>query len=327
MGRTSARCPIPRFSDVGAKSVTAKIIGVLLLFGASLLAQSTTVIISDSNGNQTTGTITNGNVFFHDSQGNIAFGTIKNGNVFLNTSNGQTTFGTIRDGSVLLTDQKGITTGTIRNGNIFLSNSDGSTTTGSYDKNGNVLTSTSPSSEQQQRDMEQQQRQQQLNLEQQQQKQQEDYEAGATVGRAIGNGIANGLANHRINSFCKAYPTATYLTADAINIDCPKATFTGWEQEQIDTFCADNPGRGIGFGKHMVTCVTPPSTPNLKWAAWEINAWRWDFRNQGNKVMAASSLTSDQISKSWDYWRGVYCRLSPPGAAYKSLDGKKQRCD
>jgi len=293
-----------------------KIVGVLLLFGASLLAQSTTVIISDSNGNQTTGTLTNGNVFFHDSQGSITFGTIKNGNVFLNTSKGQTTFGTIRDGSVFLTDQKGITTGTIRNGNIFLSNSDGSITTGTYDKNGNIITSTSPSSQQQQQ-----------NVEQQQLKQQQDYEAGAAVGRVIGDGIANGLANHRINSFCKAYPTATYLTSDGINIDCPKATFTSWEQEQIDAFCADNPGRGIGFGKHMVTCDTPTSTPNLKWAAWAIKQWRWDFKNQGNKVVVASSLTSDQIRKNWDYWRGVYCRLSPPGTTYKDLDDKKQRCD
>ena len=296
--------------------MTAKFVGVFLLFGTSLLAQTTTVLISDSNGNQTTGTINNGNVFFHDSQGNITFGTIKDGNIFLNTSKGQTTFGTIHNGNVSLTDEKGMTTGTIRNGNIFLLNSDGSTTTGSYDKNGNINTSTSPSSQQHQ-----------IEQQQQQLKQQQDYETGAAVGRVIGEGIANGIENHRINSFCKSNPTSTYLTSDRIRIDCPKSTFNNWEQEQIDEFCADNPGRGIGFGKHMVTCVSPPSIPNLKWATWEINAWRLDYRNQGKKVMSSSSLTSDQISKNWDYWRGVYCRLSPPGTTYKDLDEKKTRCD
>ena len=230
-----------------------KAVLVLLLFCTSLLAQSTTVSISDSNGNQTTGTINNGNVFFHDSQGNIAFGTINNGNVFLSTSKGQITFGTIRDGNVLLTDQKGVSTGTIRNGNIFLSNSDGSITTGSYDSNGNVLTSTGPSAQQQQQ-----------NLDQQQLKQQEDYEAGAAVGRAIGSGIANGIANHRIDSFCKTNPTATYRTSDGINIECPQAPFSSWEQEKIDATCADNPGKETGFGKPMVKCDTPPSIPNLK---------------------------------------------------------------
>jgi hypothetical protein len=296
--------------------VIAKMAGILFICGTSLFAQTATVLISDSNGNQTTGTINNGNVFFHDSQGNIAFGTIKDGNVFLSTSKGQTTFGTIRDGNVLLTDQKGISTGTIRNGNIFLSNSDGSVTTGSYDTKGNIHTSTSPSTEQQQQA-----------LEQQRLRQQQDYEAGATVGRAIGVGIANGVANHRINSFCKANPTATYLTADRISIECPKAAFSSWEQSQIDAYCVDNPGREMGFGRHMVTCVTPPTTPNLKWATWELNTWRWDFRNQGKKAMAGSSLTSDQIKSSWDYWRGLYCRLSPPGTTFRDLEDKKQRCN
>jgi hypothetical protein len=125
--------------------MSAKVLSVLFVFCGSLLAQSTTVLISDTNGNQTTGTISNGNVYFHDSKGNIAFGTIRGGNVFLSTGKGEITFGTISGGNVFLTDPKGITTGTIQNGNIFLSNSDGSITTGSYDKNGNVITSTTPS--------------------------------------------------------------------------------------------------------------------------------------------------------------------------------------
>jgi hypothetical protein len=255
-------------------------------------------------------------VYFHDSKGNSAYGTIRDGTVFISTDKGEITFGTIRGGSVFLADQKGITTGTIQNGNIFLSNSDGSITTGSYDKNGNVLTSTSPSAEQQQQ-----------NLEQQQLRQQQDYEAGAAAGRVIGNGIAAGIANHRINSFCKTNPTATYLTSDGINIECPKAPFSSWEQEQIDAYCADNPGRGIGFGKHMVSCVTPPSSPNLKWATWALKQWEWDYLHQRNKEVIAAGLTSDKLRTDWEYWRGKYCALAPPDATYEDLNGKKQHCN
>jgi hypothetical protein len=296
--------------------MTAKVFSVLFVLCGSLLAQSTTVFINDTNGNQTTGTISNGNVYFHDSKGNSAYGIIRDGNVFMNTDKGEITFGTIRGGNVFLSDPKGVTTGTIRNGNIFLSNSDGSTTTGSYDKNGNILTSTSPSAQQQQQ-----------NLEQQQLRQKQDYEAGAAVGRDIGADIAAGIANHRINSFCKTNPTATYLTSDGINIDCPKASFTSWEQEQIDAYCADNPGRGIGFGKHMVNCVTPPSSPNLKWATWALKQWGWDYTHQGNKDISAAALTSDQLRTNWEYWRGKYCALAPSGSTYKDLNGKKQRCN
>lgn len=296
--------------------MTAKVFSVLLVLCGSLLAQSTTVFINDTSGNQTTGTISNGNVYFHDSKGNSAYGTIRDGSVFINTNKGEIIFGTIRGGNVFLTDQKGTTTGTIQNGNIFLSNSDGSITTGSYDKNGNVLTSTSPSAEQQQQ-----------NLEQQQLRRQQDYEAGAAAGRVIGNGIAAGIANHRINSFCKTNPTATYLTSGGINIECPNAPFSSWEQEQIDAYCADNPGRWIGFGKHMVSCVTPPSSPNLKWATWELKQWEWDYLHQRNKEVTAAALTSDQLRTNWEYWRGKYCAIAPPGGIYKDLDGKKQHCN
>jgi hypothetical protein len=296
--------------------MTAKVFSVLLVLCGSLLAQSTTVFINDTNGNQTTGTISNGNVYFRDSKGNSAYGTIRDGSVFISTDKGEITFGTIRGENVFLTDPKGITTGTIQNGNIFLRNSDGSITTGSYDKNGNVLTSTSPSAEQQQQ-----------NLEQQQLEQQQDYEAGAAAGRVIGNGVAAGIANHRINSFCKTNPTATYLTSDGINIECPKAPFNSWEQEQIDAYCAENPGRGIGFGKHMVSCVTPPSSPNLKWATWALRQWEWDYLHQSNKEVAGAALTSDQLRTNWEYWRGKYCALAPTGAIYKDLDGKKQHCN
>jgi hypothetical protein len=314
-------CGVSLFAAKGTgemkkRTVTVRSVAVLFALYGSLLAQSTTVFINDSNGNQTTGTISNGNVYFHDSKGNSAYGTIRNGNVFVNTDKGEITFGTIKGGNVFLTDPKGVTTGTIQNGNIFLSNSDGSITTGSYDKNGNVFTSTTPSAQQQQQ-----------TLEQRQLRQQQAYEAGAAVGRDIGNDIAAGIANHRINSFCKSNPTATYLTSDGINIDCPNAPFTSWEQAQIDAYCADNPGRGIGFGKHMTTCITPPSSPNLKWATWALKQWGWDFMHQGNKDVSAAALTSDQLRTNWEYWREKYCALAPSGASYKDLNGKKQSCN
>jgi len=120
----------------------ALVLATMLISGI-LVAQSTSVTISDSNGNTAFATVTDGNVFFHDSNGHTTSGTIRGGNVFLSTNSGESIFGTVRDGNVFLNDSKGITTGTIRNGNIFLSNSDGSITTGSYDSFGNVNTQTS----------------------------------------------------------------------------------------------------------------------------------------------------------------------------------------
>ena len=291
-----------------------RLLVVLLLLVGWSLAQSTTVLINDSNGNQTIGTIDHGNVFFNDNTGHVTFGTIKDGNVFLNTSKGEITFGTIKDGNVFLTDQKGITTGTIRNGNIFLSNSDGSTTTGTYNA-GHVYTSTSgpaaTATHQQQDDA----RAKQI--------QQENYEAGAALGRGIGSAIAAGVENHRINSFCKANPTSTFQTSNGVAIECPNAPLDSWEQGQIDKYCADNPGSWTAFGKHRVDCLTPPNPPNLKWAKWELNAWRWDYKNQAKAKM---SLSGDQMRSIWDYWRGVYCSLEESSAAYKDLNGRKERC-
>jgi len=292
----------------------AKMFAALLLLVGSLFAQNTTVFINDSNGNQTIGTITNGNVYFHDNNGNVAFGTIREGNVFLNTSKGEITFGTIKDGNVFLSDQKGITTGTIRNGNIFLSNTDGSITTGTYNHSGDVYTTTTavPRSTQQQQDDE---RQKQI--------QQQNYEAGAAIGRGIGVAIAGGIENHRINSFCKTNSTSTYHTGNGLAIDCPNAPLDSWEQQEVDNYCSDNPGSWMAFGKHRVDCLTPPNPPNLKWAKWELNAWRWDYKNQAKTKL---SLSGDQMRSDWDYWRGVYCSLAGSGTAYKDLNGKKQRC-
>lgn len=296
--------------------MTTKICYVLFLLGGSLLAQSTSVFINDTNGNQTTGTISNGNVYFHDSHGNSAYGTIRGGSVFMNTGNGEITFGTLRDGNVFLTDSKGITTGTIKNGNIFLSNSDGSITTGTYNSNGQVFTSTSgqvststsPSVQQQQ-----------IN--------QQNYDAGAAFGRAIGSDIAAGVENHRINSYCKANPTSTVHLDNGVSIPCPDAPVDSWEQHQIDSYCAQNPGLWIEIGKHRANCDTAPNPPSLKWAIWELKEWQWDYKHQRNKVVMAGALTSDQLRTNWEQWRETYCALARSGAKYKDLNGKKQSCN
>jgi hypothetical protein len=293
-------------------------LAALFLFSASLIAQNTTVVITDGYGHQTTGTISNGNVYFHDSKGNSAFGTIdKNGSVFVTTNKGQITFGTIKDGNVFLSDSHGNTTGTIQNGNIFLRNSDGSITTGTYDTSGHVQTYTTESTQERQQEQQQQ-------LERQRQIDQENYQAGQAVGTAVGNAIAAGIAGHHITRYCKDNPTGSYLTSDNVSIDCPNSTFDSWQQQQVDSYCADHPGSYTGFGRHLVNCYTAPNPPNLKWAIWEMKWWRWDYKHP-NKLRQPTPL--DQIAAQWSSWQGTYCNLAPGHAAYQDLNGKKRHCD
>jgi hypothetical protein len=146
---------------------------------------------------------------------------------------------------------------------------------------------------------------------------------GQAVGSAIGTGIARSIENHRINSFCKANPTSTYVTNTGLKIDCPSATLSTYEQSEIDEYCANNPGSWMAFGKHRVDCLTPPNPPNLKWAKWELKEWEWDYKNP-RKINLP--LSGDQMRSNWDYWRHEYCSLAELGARYKDLDGKKQQC-
>lgn len=164
-------------------------------------AQNTQIFIYDSNGNSTTGTITNGNLYLQDSKGNTAFGTVKNGNVFVQGKNGEIVIGTIRDGNVFLTDNNGTTTGTIRNGNIFLNNSDGSTTFGNYDANGNVHTDTTglPATQQQDRRDRARDDEERKSIAAQKQK---EFEAGQVVGAALGNAIYVARLRHAISKAC-----------------------------------------------------------------------------------------------------------------------------
>ena len=83
----------------------------------------------------------------------------------------------------------------------------------------------------------------------------------------------------------------------------------------------------MGFGKHMVTCATPPSTPNLKWATWELKQTQWYYTHQRDKFVIAQAVTGDELRANWIYWRGKYCALAPDGATYKDLDGTKLHCN
>jgi hypothetical protein len=303
---------------------------VLFLFAGTMLAQNASVIITDSHGNQTTGSINDGNVYFNDDHGNSAYGTIRDGSVFVTSNKGETTFGTIRDGSVFLTDSKGNTTGTIRNGQIFLNNSDGSTTTGNYDNTGNAHTSTTPSrDDRQQYEQEQQQEEQQRQqaIERQREINQENYEAGAAIGGAIGTEIGAAIDNHRYKEFCKENPTSTFHRDDGTNIACPDSPLDNLQYYQHDSYCTNNPGgyELIGSEMRRVDCVTPPNPPNLVWSVAEMKAWAKDAMHPKSKT--GSGLPEQKLRANWEWWRRTFCSLAGSGATYKDLKGKKQGCD
>lgn len=305
-----------------------KVLAVLFFSVGSLLSQTTTVTIHDSNGNQAVGTITHGSVYFHDTNGNIVFGTIQNGNVFLNTNSGEVTFGTIKNGNVSLTDKQGITTGAVKDGDIFLNNSDGSVTTGTYSKSGTVFinTTSAPSNA-----VQQQLQLQQDNAQLQQTIQQNNanaYAAGYAMGSAIGNGIILGIDRHKMKSFCKANPTAIFIAKSNAYSGtlCKDAPFNKAQQTKIDNYCRENPGRETSCGLHNVTCFTPPAIPNLRWAKWEMDGLHKDYKAQLSLNNNAAAGVS-QSRASWTTWESTYCSLAKPKASYKNLEGKKQRCD
>ena len=202
------RSPV-RKSEGG--TVMLKLFAVLLVSVGTAVGQSTTITISDSNGNQTGGTISSGNVYFVDSNGNATHGTIHDGNVFLSTSNGEVVFGTIRDGNVFLTDQKGNTTGTIRNGTIFLSNSDGSITTGTYNSNSSFITTTST-------DASSSTAQQPQNNARVQPSR--TAQSSYAVGQQLGNALAVSIVNHHIRSFCKKHPYGSWRFPNGTVVSC-----------------------------------------------------------------------------------------------------------
>jgi hypothetical protein len=279
-------------------------------------AQTKTVSVFDSAGSTSTATINGTNFYFHDSNGNTTNGTISDGNVFFTTDIGEVTVGTVRNGNVFLSDSHGTTTGTIRNGNILLSGSDGSVTTGSYHgPNVNLTTTTIiPTTTSPPDTAAQQAHQEEINR--------ENYQAGYAVGQSVGNLIVGAMAGHQITSYCKANPEGTFHGNDGISTPCQNAPLDNWEQSQTDDYCRDHPGSWIEIGRHRIDCVHAPNNPNLKWATWEMNAWRENYKDRA-KIKATA--TPDQMRVNWAYWQKVYCGMTP-GAKFKDINGKKQVC-
>lgn len=297
------------------RGIIAAVAGAAFALGlccGTVAAQTRTIYINDNHGNQAVGTVIDGNVFFHDNRGNISVGTIRDGNVFLNSNSGETIFGTVKNGNVFLTDRSGITTGTIQNGNIFLQNSDGSITTGTYDSSGNLSTSTTapttPTSTQQTAAQNQ-----------------AAYDAGYAMGNALGNGIIVAVEHRKLKAFCKKNPTAVYVnrrTGYYSGTLCPDAPLSAAAQVTVNKICSNAPGARINVGLHIVRCFTPPAEPNLKWAKWEMDALRTDYKAQSK----LHTLGIDQARSDWTAWTDTYCRLAGAKGSYKDLDGKKQHC-
>jgi len=146
---------------------------------------------------------------------------------------------------------------------------------------------------------------------------------GQMVGNAIAARIAGSIEDHHIKAFCKANPISTYVTNTGVKVLCPSAPLDAYEQSEVDSYCANNPGSWTAFGLHRIDCLTPPSPLNLKWARWELKAWQWDYRNPSKIHL---SLSPEEVRSNWNDWRESYCGLAASGAEYKDLDGKKQRC-
>lgn len=286
----------------------ARMLAFLLIFTGSAFGQSTSVTITDSNGNQANGTINGSNVFFVDSNGNSTFGTIRNGNVFLNTSNGEITFGTIKNGNVFLTDQKGNTTGTIKNGYVFLNNSDGSTTTGTYNHLGNttIINSTTTGIP---TETTQQPTQQPANDIQAQQR--EEFESGYVVGQAIGNGLAVAIQKHHIKSFCKKngdtgywrFEDGSIVTCASINAGRPVREWPAQAQRPDPALQSD------GLQAYDLMESLRKALPDV------------DAVNGGT---FGPSFVED-VKKNWANMRDIYCKASP-GAVYTDLQSQQQTC-
>lgn len=284
----------------------------LILVG-SAFAQSTSVTITDSNGNQANGTINGSNVFFVDNDGNSTFGTIRGGNVFLNTSKGEITFGTIKNGNVFLTDQKGNTTGTIKNGYIFLNNSDGSTTTGTYNHLGNttIINSTTtgiPAETTSAPDT--------TPISPQNQQPSAQYQDGYAIGQQLGTAIGSAIQVHRIKSACKKHADDVWRFPDGSFVTCSSVN-------------AGHPVRQW------------PAQAALSRSANDLNRERegtqaWDMMEKLRSTLNDPNLTVQNLSESekgvlaearssWNDMRDIFCKTFP-GAGYMDLGNQQQYC-
>lgn len=145
------------------------------------------------------------------------------------------------------------------------------------------------------------------------------------MGSALGNGIIVAVEHHKLKEFCKKNPTAIYVnkrTGYYSGTLCPDAPLSAAAQASVDRICNDSPGAQVNVGLHVVRCFTPPPTPNLKWARWEMDALRTDYETQA----ALHAPAIDQARSDWSAWNETYCRLAGAKGSYKDLNGKKQYC-
>jgi hypothetical protein len=278
-----------------------KTLAVLLFCVGSAFAQSTTVSIIDNNGNQTTGTISNGNVFFVDNSGNTVFGTIRNGNVFLTTNKGEVTFGTVRAGNVFLTDQNGNTTGTIRNGYIFLNNSDGSTTTGTYDSN-HTFTTTTPAATTPAPDT--------TPISPQNEQPSAQYQDGYAIGQQLGTAIGSAIQVHRIKAACKKHADDVWRFPDGSFVTCSSV----------------NAGHPLRQWPAQARQYSPSYNPMQR----SPDTQAYDLmeklrRNLTDLAPYGDSAVMQDARASWMDMRNLYCK-SAPGAAYIDLQNQQQNC-
>jgi hypothetical protein len=153
------------------------------------------------------------------------------------------------------------------------------------------------------------------------------YAAGYAMGYGITNAIITGAERHKMKSFCKANPASIFIAKSNMfsGTLCKDAAFNQVQQEQIDSYCQDHPGRETGYGLHNVACFTPPAIQNLKWAKWEMDGLRRDYEAQLSLNNNAAGVS--QSSASWTPWKSMYCVLAKAKASYRDLQGKKRRCN
>jgi hypothetical protein len=303
-----------------------KLLAMMLILVGLATGQTTRVIIIDSSGNQTFGTMSNGNVYFQDSNGHTTYGTIRDGNVFLTTEKGEITFGTVKDGTVFLTDQKGISTGTIRGGNIFLSNSNGSITTGTYSSSGAFTTTTSTSGDSSNQVIDSDARRQ-AQLDDDVARRTADFQDGYTVGQAIGKSIGSAIEMRRIASFCnKQGDAASWIYGDGSVVTCGSVN-------------AGHPERVWPRSPSVFPTNRPDSNPvldekEMKGEIEDLRKQSYDSLESVRLSIAklASSASSpnalvllEDEKNSWSKMRDIYCG-GFSGAIYTDLENQTRTC-
>lgn len=305
-----------------------KLLAMTLVLVGLATGQTTRVIIIDSSGNQTFGTMSNGNVYFQSSNGHTTYGAIRDGSVFLTTEKGEITFGTVKDGTVFLTDQKGISTGTIRGGNIFLSNSDGSITTGTYSSSGAFTSTTSTSGNTGSNQVIDSEATRQAQFDDDAARRRADFQAGYTVGQAVGKSIGSAIEMHRISSFCgKQGDAASWIYGDGSVVTCGSVNAGRPERVWPRSPSASPTGRSE---------LNPaPDENEMKSEIEKLRRQTYDslesmrlsivkLASSGDSSPGAQFLLEDD-KNSWGKARDIYCGAFS-GAVYTDLDNHTRTC-